>query len=285
MAAVQFAFVSRMLVCLGSTALAVGLTAVSTPAHAQTAADSPGGSLDGYTEQTFTDAEGNAHRYRLLFPAGYQADADTRYPLVLLLHGAGERGDDNQAQLRHGAAEFARADRQAAYPCFVVVPQVPRASRWVDADWGQAGGRGTFPDKPSPSMQAALGIVRQWIDGGRVEAERVYVTGLSMGGYGSWFAAAHANELFAAAVPICGGGDPGWADRYGKLPIWAFHGSEDQAVPVERSREMIAALKQAGHQPEPKYTEYEGGGHNVWTQTYQRDDLFQWLFSQRRTEP
>lgn len=285
MAAVQFAFVSRMLVCLWSTALAVGLTAVSTPAHAQTAADSPDGSLDGYTEQTFTDAEGNAHRYRLLFPAGYQADADTRYPLVLLLHGAGERGDDNQAQLRHGAAEFARADRQAAYPCFVVVPQVPRASRWVDADWGQAGGRGTFPDKPSPSMQAALGIVRQWIDGGRVEAERVYVTGLSMGGYGSWFAAAHANELFAAAVPICGGGDPGWADRYGKLPIWAFHGSEDQAVPVERSREMIAALKQAGHQPEPKYTEYEGGGHNVWTQTYQRDDLFQWLFSQRRTEP
>lgn len=285
MAVVKFAFMSRLFLCTWVAAFAVGLTGEPLTANAQPAADSQAGSLEGYTEQTFTDADGNKHRYRLLFPAGYQADADTRHPLVLLLHGAGERGDDNQAQLRHGAAEFARADRQAAYPCFVVVPQVPRESRWVDADWSQRDGRGSFPDKPSPSMQAALGIVRQWIDSGRVEPERIYVTGLSMGGYGSWFAGAHANDLFAAAVPICGGGDPSWADRYGKLPIWAFHGTDDRAVPVERSQEMIAALKTAGHQPEAKYTEYEGAGHDVWTRTYQRDDLFQWLFSQRRNAP
>ena len=282
MAMSNFAIMSRFFLCTWTVALALGSSAPQT-AQGQPA-ESPSG-LEGYTEQTFTDAAGQEHRYRLLFPAGYREDADTQYPLVLLLHGAGERGDDNRAQLRHGAAQFARADRQAAHPCFVVVPQVPRERRWVDADWGQAGGRGTFPDQPSASMTAALGMVRQWIDTGRVEAERVYVTGLSMGGYGSWFAGAHANDLFAASVPICGGGDPGWAQRYGKLPIWAFHGSEDRAVPVERSREMIAALRAAGHMPEPKYTEYEGGGHDVWTQTYQRDDLFEWLFAQRRAKP
>lgn len=287
MVVVKSALMSRVFVWTWMVAIAIGLTCKLPNAGAQPApaADAAASGLEGYTEQTFTDAEGNAHRYRLLFPAGYQEDADTKYPLVLLLHGAGERGDDNRAQLRHGAAEFARADRQAAYPCFVVVPQVPRESRWVDADWGQRGGRGTFPDKPSPSMQAALGIVRHWIATGRVEPERVYVTGLSMGGYGSWYAGAHANDLFAAAVPICGGGDPSWTARYGKLPIWAFHGTEDRAVPVERSREMVAALRTAGHEPEPKYTEYEGAGHDVWTQTYRRDDLFEWLFSQRRAQP
>lgn len=239
--------------------------------------------VDQYTEQSIVDAQGQIHRYRLLFPAGYDQQAGQQYPLVLFLHGAGERGDDNVAQLKHGAAEFARADRQAEYPCFVLVPQVAKEQRWVDADWSHAQGKGTFPDSPSPAYAAAIAAVKSWIDSGRVDPTRVYVTGLSMGGYGTWYAAAASNEIFAAAVPICGGGDPTWAKRYAGMPIWAFHGTEDKAVPVGRSREMIEALKSEGHKPTAMYTEYEGGGHDVWTQTYRRDDLFRWLFSQQRS--
>lgn len=239
--------------------------------------------LDQYTEQTFVDGDGNKHRYRLLFPAGFDKQADKKYPLVLFLHGAGERGDDNVAPLVHGAAEFARPDRQAEYPCFVLVPQVPKEQKWVDTDWSHAEGKGTFPDSHSPAYAAALGAVKSWIDSGRVDSSRVYVTGLSMGGYGTWYASAASKDVFAAAVPICGGGDPTWAKRYEGMPIWTFHGTEDKAVPVGRSREMIEALAKVGQKPEAIYTQYEGGGHNVWTETYRRDDLFRWLFSQQRT--
>jgi predicted peptidase len=239
--------------------------------------------LDQYTEQTFVDGDGNKHRYRLLFPAGYDKQADKKYPLVLFLHGAGERGDDNFAPLKHGAAEFARPDRQAEHPCFVLVPQVPKDQKWVDTDWSHTEGKGTFPDSHSPAYAAALGAAKSWIDSGRVDSNRVYVTGLSMGGYGTWYASAASKDVFAAAVPICGGGDPTWAKRYDGMPIWTFHGTEDKAVPVARSREMIEALAKVGQKPEAIYTQYEGGGHDVWTETYRRDDLFRWLFSQQRT--
>jgi len=239
--------------------------------------------LAGYTEQTFVDSAGEKHRYRLLFPLGFDADAKQQYPLILMLHGAGERGDDNFAQLKHGAVEFARAERQRENPCFVLVPQVPKDQKWVDTDWSRDKGSGSFPSEHSPAYAAALGAVKSWIKGGRVDPERVYVTGLSMGGYGTWYASAASSDIFAAAVPICGGGDPTWSAKYVGMPIWAFHGSEDKAVPVGRSREMMDALKQAGQKPAPIYTEYEGAGHDVWTQTYRRDDLYQWLFSQKRS--
>jgi predicted peptidase len=239
--------------------------------------------LDQYTQQTIVDVDGKSHDYRLLFPAGYDKAGGKKYPLVLFLHGAGERGEDNAAQLKHGAAEFARADRQAEYPCFVLFPQVPKEQKWVDADWSQSVGRGTFSETPSPAYAAAIGAVKSWIDSGRVDPARVYVTGLSMGGYGTWYAAAASKDVFAAAVPICGGGDPTWAKRYQGMPIWTFHGTEDKAVPVGRSREMVEALATVGHEPKVIYTEYEGGGHDVWTQTYRRDDLFRWLFSQQRS--
>ncbi len=235
-----------------------------------------------YLEKTFVDAQAAEHKYRLLLPAGYREDDATKYPLILFLHGAGERGSDNALQLKHGAVEFMRADRQAAHPCFVVMPQCPNDDKWVSVDWAPASGKGTFPDEPSPSMKVAMGIVNQWIKSGRVDPSRVYITGLSMGGYGTWFATAVENNPFAAAIPICGGGDPTWAKRYDSMPIWNFHGSADTAVPVGRSREMIEALTEAKHQPEAKYTEYEGGGHDVWTETYKRDDLWEWLFSQSK---
>jgi predicted peptidase len=250
-------------------------------AEMSVAADAP--SLrDRYQEREFADASGAKHRYRLLLPAGFREEDATKYPLVLFLHGAGERGNDNVAQLKHVAAEFARDDRQAEYPCIVICPQCPTEEKWVLVDWSDKSGASTFPDEPSPAMKAALGMVDEWIKGGRVDKSRVYITGLSMGGYGTWYAASMEGNPFAAAMPICGGGDPTWAKRYGSLPIWTFHGTEDAAVPLVRSQEMIDALKATGHQPEAKFTIYDGAGHDVWTETYKRDDVFAWLFSQKK---
>jgi predicted peptidase len=99
-----------------------------------------------------------------------------------------------------------------------------------------------------------------------------------MGGYGTWYASVAEGSPFVAAAPICGGGDPSWAKRFVDYPLWVFHGDQDQAVPVERSREMVAAIKEAGG--EPKYTEYAGVGHDSWTQTYANNDFFTWLFAQ-----
>jgi predicted peptidase len=238
-----------------------------------------------YTEQTFTDGSGVKHAYRLRFPDGFKEGDKTRYPLVVFLHGAGERGSDNEIQLVHGAIEFARADRQAKYPCFVLFPQVPLNEKWADADWGKPTGTGNVSDKDTPSMAAVLGMIDQWVKSGSVDPDRIYLTGLSMGGYGTWYAGAIHRERWAAIAPICGGGDPTWAKRYAGLPIWNFHGTADKAVPISRSREMIEALAAAGQKPEPKNTEYEGVGHDSWTQTYRRDDFFEWLFAQRKAAP
>ena len=215
-------------------------------------------------------------RYRLFTPE--PAVGGGKLPLVLFLHGAGERGDDNAAQLKHGVAEFHR--RQAKQPCFVLVPQCPAGRKWVEVDWGGGSGAGTFPAEPSPPLRLALEVVDGLIASGKVDPDRVYVTGLSMGGYGTWYAAGMPGSRFAAAAPICGGGDPAWAKRYVGLPVWAFHGDDDRAVPVGRSREMIEAIRKAGG--EPKYTEYPAVGHDSWTRTYADDAFHDWLFAQRR---
>jgi len=215
-------------------------------------------------------------RYRLFAPEA--APGGGTLPLVLFLHGAGERGDDNAAQLKHGAVEFHR--RQAAQPCLVLVPQCPEGRKWVEVDWGGGGGAGTFPAEPSEPLRLALEVVDGLIAAGKVDPDRVYVTGLSMGGYGTWYAAGMPGSRFAAAAPICGGGDPDWGKRYVDLPVWAFHGDDDRAVPVGRSREMIEAIRAAGG--EPKYTEYPAVGHDSWTRTYADDAFHDWLFAQRR---
>lgn len=258
---------------------------VSTDAQeGQSPANSPGAAAQVFQERTYTDPAGATHRYRLLLPENFDAPAeqDKKYPVVLFLHGAGERGDDNLAPLKHVAGEFARPDRRKEYPAIVIVPQCPTGKRWVEVDWSKSEGKGEFPASASPAMEMALGMLKSWTDSNRADLARVYIAGLSMGGYGTWYAAAIDHRPFAAAVPICGGGDPDWAERYAGLPIWAFHGDADTAVPVGRSREMIAALKAANQSPEPIYTEIAGGPHDVWTDAFKRDDLFKWLFSQRK---
>lgn len=230
-----------------------------------------------FQSRVFRNVEGQTLPYRILFPEGFRRDQ--RYPLVLFLHGAGERGDDNNAQLVHGMNTFAKAENRAKYPCFVVAPQCPKERKWVEVDW--SADRHDMPKDPGPTMQLVLQMLASLQAEFPVDDKRLYVTGLSMGGYGTWDLAQRFPARFAAAAPICGGGDPVAAPAMvkAKLPIWAFHGDQDNAVKVVRSREMINALKQAGGMP--KYTEYAGVGHNSWGPAYSDPELLVWLFSQK----
>jgi predicted peptidase len=218
--------------------------------------------------------------YRLLKPDGYDNDGKERYPLVVFLHGIGERGTDNKRQLRNGVEEFVKDSTRKKHPCFLVVPQCPPDKLWSEVT--PAGTRRNLPLAQSPTEPAAL--VLELIDAVckeyRIDADRIYLTGLSQGGYGTWDLIARRPALFAAAMPVCGGGDPAQAEKLAKLPIWAFHGDQDPLVPVERSRDMIAAIRRAGG--EPKYTEYKGVGHDSWTQTYRNDEVLDWLFEQKK---
>jgi predicted peptidase len=229
-----------------------------------------------FEPRVHTDAAGNKLLYRLLKPKDY--DANRKYPVVVFLHGAGERGSDNFAQLKHGMADFASDAVREKYPAFVVAPQCPTNEKWVDVDWSSA--KHDMPEKPASAMRLTLAALEQLGKEFSLDADRFYITGLSMGGYGTWDALQRHPGMWAAAIPICGGGDPKHAAKFAKVPIWAFHGDKDTAVRPERSREMIAALKAAGG--EPKYTEYPNTGHDSWTASYKNPDVHAWLFAQRR---
>ena len=230
---------------------------------------------DRFEHRTFEDGEYKLP-YRLLKPNPF--DPAQKYPLVIFLHGAGERGSDNEKQLVHGMNDFASDEIMAKYAAFVIAPQCPEGQAW--------GGISRLAKTPTPEGQLspALGATLKAVEELRkefpIDDNRIYITGLSMGGYGSWDALAKRPELFAAAAPICGGGNTTTVDKFKHIPIWAFHGDADKTVPVERSREMIEALKAAG--ATPKYSEYPGVGHNSWAQTYSDPALYAWLFAQRK---
>jgi predicted peptidase len=214
--------------------------------------------------------------YRLLKPRPF--DEKQKYPLVIFLHGAGERGDDNDKQLVHGMNDFASDEIMSKYPAFVFAPQCPDAQAWGGIN--RLARLPTPADELTPALDAALSAVATLRKEFPIDDRRIYITGLSMGGYGTWNALANRTELFAAAAPICGGGETSTVGKFKHIPIWAFHGSDDKTVPAERSREMIDALKAAG--ANPKYTEYSGVGHDSWTQTYNNPALYEWLFAQRK---
>lgn len=214
--------------------------------------------------------------YRLFVPTGYKADGKNSYPLVVFLHGAGERGEDNTAQLKHGVADFVKPENQKKHACFVIAPQCPKDQGWIYR-------ASKKKETKKPEVEAGelvLDLIEALRKEYRIDDKRIYLTGLSMGGYGTWALLARKPELFAAGIPICGGGDVKKADVLAKTPIWCFHGDKDKSVPVERSREMIAAIEKAGGKP--KYTQYEGVAHDSWTQTYRDPAVHEWLFAQKK---
>lgn len=219
--------------------------------------------------------------WRLLSPA--TIEPGRRYPVVLFLHGAGERGDDNTAQLKYLPAWLAEPAARAAHPCFVIAPQCRKDRRWVDVAWADPASSPQSAE-PTADMTAVIAMLDEVLTrpptGPAVDPDRVYLTGLSMGGFGTWDLAARMPERFAAILPICGGYDERTAPRLVRLPTWVAHGAADKVVSVERSRSMVAALKAAGGSP--TYMELPGVGHDSWTPTYRDPAALEWLFGQRR---
>lgn len=233
-----------------------------------------------YERRTVSIDEGDdavSFGWRLLRPASIEPGR--RYPVVLFLHGAGERGDDNVMQLKYLPTWMIEPANRERYPCFLIAPQCRTDGRWADVAWAA---RESSPQASSPTtdMAAAIAALDAVLDREPADATRIYVTGLSMGGFGTWDLAARTPERFAAILPICGGYDERTAARIVALPTWVAHGDADKAVPVERSRSMVAALKAAGGMP--TYVEMPGVGHDSWTPTYRDPAALDWLFRQRR---
>jgi predicted peptidase len=227
-----------------------------------------------YTGGTYRD---EAFGYRLLPPS--TTEPGRSYPLLLFLHGRDQRGADNLAQLKHLPTWMAEPQRRLDYPCFLVAPQCRPDTFWVETP--RAFDRAAPRQPPGPQMQVVIDILDDVIRKFPVDEERLYLTGLSMGGYGCWDLATRLAERWAAVAPICGGGDELYADRLVDVPVWAWHGADDDVVPAAKSRRMIEAIRAAGG--EPRYTELPGVGHDAWTPAYcDPNGVLPWMFSQRK---
>jgi len=212
--------------------------------------------------QVYEDPGGTVLPYRIYQP---ENPALVQKPLVLYLHGAGESGNDNRAQTKKNSVMQTLLNKEnlAQFPCIVVAPQNPEGRWWADEGM----------------PQVLMGLLEQLKITHPVDPSRIYITGISMGGYGTWEMLAAYPDFFAAAVPICGGGNPDSATRFKDVPVWAFHGARDNIVPPEGSRGIVQALEAAGAK-DVRYTEYPGERHQSWEKAYREPDLFPWMFAQ-----
>ncbi len=237
---------------------------------------------DLYQQKTYLAKNGTEIPYRILYPAGF--DPSKKYPLVLFLHGAGERGNDNRAQLVHGSSLF--LEKQSQFPAIVILPQCPKDRYWSSVKIDRSQPKYKFEydyksTKETPELSAVMALLKDLSRKHKIDRNRIYVMGLSMGGMGTFEAITRHPRVFAAAIPICGGGDPSLAGNFAKkVPLWVFHGAEDAVVHADYSREMVKATESAGGKV--KYTEYPGVNHNSWDNAFAEPELLPWLFSQKK---
>lgn len=231
-----------------------------------------------YEYKEFVSAEGQSINYRLLTPQNMKAGK--KYPLVIFLHGLGERGDDNEAQLVHGGQMFLNPSNQEKYPAYVIFPQCPKTTFWayqnIPSSFDQL--------NPEENMTAVFRAVKEMIDHYRampsVDVSRVYIMGVSMGGMATYDMVTRFPEVFAAAIPICGAVNPGRIAAAKSVKFRIFHGDADKVVPVECSRRAYRELKAAGADVE--YFEFAGCGHGSWNPAFNKEDFMQWLFKQKK---
>lgn len=230
-----------------------------------------GALLDGFVAREYQSSTGLKLPYRLFVSTPVKRDEEL--PLILYLHGRGGAGTDNRQQISEGNALgthlWIEPGMQARHPAFVLAPQIPENSTWHSTS-----------DQPSPHLAALIELLNTLRSELRIDARRIYVVGQSLGGYGAWDVIVRYPEVFAAAVPLCGGGDVKRIVSARNVSVWAFHGAKDATVPVSRSREMVAALRTVNSSV--RYTEYADVGHDVWTHAFRGRDLPEWLFAQRR---
>ena len=211
------------------------------------------------TQGKFKAQDGDALSYLLIHPDPATVATDTKLPLVVFLHGSGERGDDLEMLKKHGPPK--QALEGEGLPFVVLAPQCP-AKKW----WNQ---------------KTINELTKKIAGEENIDPKRIHITGLSMGGFGTWSAIATAPELYASAVPICGGGAPATAELIKNIPIWTFHGEEDEAVPVSKTREMEKALHEAGAKL-LRTTYYPEVGHDSWTLAYADPALYAWMMLQSK---
>ena len=238
------------------------------------------GIFEKFRKETYVAEDGYSMPYRLYIPDNY--DCGEEYPLVFFLHGAGERGDDNEKQLAIGIRHMFW-EGSPAYNAIIAAPQCACDKRWVDIDWDY----GVFHRKQvkeTRELQTAMLILKEVMEFCNVDRDRVYVTGISMGGYGTFDALARHGSTFAAGVPVCGGCDPDTdAKANMRIPLWMFHGSADTVVPPVGSRLMYAKIRSMGGD-KVRYTEYSGMNHGIWDNAYSDREMVLWMFAQSRYE-
>ncbi|WP_314095831.1 prolyl oligopeptidase family serine peptidase [Microbacterium foliorum] len=208
-------------------------------------------------EQTPADAL----RYLIHLPADYDADPGRRWPLVLFLHGSGERGSELDLAAMHGPPKLADAGHE--FPFVLVTPQCPESSQWI------------------AELSTLSGLLDEVMEAHRIDPARVAVTGLSMGGYGTWSLAVRYPDRFAAIAPICGGMWLQSAAPIRDVPVWTFHGDADDVVPISATEQIVTELRSVG--ADVRFTRYPGVGHDSWTETYENPEFYDWLLSHRRT--
>jgi predicted peptidase len=224
---------------------------------------------------TFTATNGQVLPYRQ-----WQAEEPTgkRLPLVVFLHGSGGRGDDNRTQLRDGLPHLLDAVRER-HPCILIAPQCPLDAKWTGIVWQHRplAERTADPTKPTAAVMELIDVLVSTLP---IDRSRILLTGVSMGGSGTWDIATRRPGFFAALMPICGGCDARNAPLYDRTPLWAFHGARDDIVDPELPRTMIAALEARGLAP--RYREFADAGHNIANRVYTDTAVLTWLFAQQR---
>ena len=229
-----------------------------------------------FSREKYID-KGDTLYYRMLFP---DANRQRKYPLVVFLHGSGERGSDNDAQLKWGVMNFATDRNMIEHPAIVIAPQCPEHQTWSSVTRDKNGKGMTLNADPSTPMRLLIGLIRHLETTMPVDTDRIYITGLSMGGYGPYDALERYPNLVAAAVPVCGAGDTSRAASIAHVPMWIFLGAEDPAVNPLNGLAMLEALTNAG--AHPGFTQYPEVGHFSWLGAYSDPLMLEWLFRQHK---
>lgn len=228
-----------------------------------------------FSKELYVSEDGYTLPYRLYIPKNY--DCGVLYPVMIFMHGAGERGSDNEEQIKVALPHVFDDPTSPAYNSIIIAPQCPEDKQWVYTPFAK-GSYSTSDVTESKECQTVIDILRYIISEYNVDKSRIYVTGISMGGYASWDLMTRHPSIFAAGMPICGGGDPSAAKILAEIPIRVFHGLLDTAVPTECSREMYYAIKAVG-KGRIQYTEFENGYHDIWDKVYSDMNNIRWLFS------